>query len=1028
MTEALPDGKHTFTAVATEGSGLGNKAGTSETRTFEVNTEPPKVTLAKVTSPTKDTTPSFSGTAGEPTEVVVRVYEGVKAEGTCATAKTTASGGSWSTTAEQLTSALPKGKHTFTAVATEASGLGNSEGPERERTFEVNTEPPVVALNQPASPSKETKPSFAGSASENTEVVVHVFEGSKAEGEEIASAKTTASGGNWSTSGSELSKALATGKHTYSAYATEASGLGNGLGRSAIVVFEVNTDPPVVTLNQPTTPSKETKPSFGGSASENTEVVVHVFAGSKAEGEEVATAKTTASGGAWATESLSKALATGKHTFSVYATEVSGLGNGLGRSATVVFEVNTEPPAVTLNPVARSNNTEPTFSGTASETVPAVTVEIYEGTKAEGTPVTSVTASGDRAGEAWTSEKAKLASGKHVYTAIAVEQSGLGNANGKSKPVTLEVDTLPPTVTFNPQPLRSNDATPSFSGTASEAGTVTVELEGETVTGKKVKENLPASVTAKEGGAWETKHVPPLEEGKYTAVASEISTELPGNGVGSSAKIEFEVVTGAPTVALNPVPRSNETQPSFSGTTNEPGPEVTVEIFAGTRPEGNIIATVAVKNSSKSWSTSPLSKPLPDGKNVFTAVAIQQSGLKGNKNGESEPRTFEVDTESPVVTLAQPKTPSNETQPSFSGTASEDTEVVVHVFEGAKAEGHEVASASATAAEGRWSTGALSKALLQGKHVYGAYATEKSELKGNKDGTSTLVTFEVDTLAPTVTLNAVPSPSNNPRPAFSGTASETTKVTVLIYGGSTTAGGVLDTVEAEGTGGEWGSSKANAPELADGEYTAVATQPSALGNPSGMSSPVTYTVQSRVRRSPRISGPRYAKLGHAVRVDRPERRHSHRLRLRIRHDAWLRQRPGRMRVRQRLDFMPTLRERHRDLRIPLGRQRGAGLRPPVRLERGQHLLLPRLGSRRSTGRLGDRDIHHPGRPDVRQPKAKPPKHRRKTHRQRRTRRSVKSRQRSPRTCRPRGARRRSGRSSRTTGSTRCSARRRPERR
>ncbi len=276
------------------------------------------------------------------------VYEGGKAEGTpVASAKTTASDGSWATTAEELSNALPGGRHTFTAVAKEKSGLGNGEGTSEERTFEVSTNPPSVTLNQPPKVSGETKPSFSGTASEATEVVVRVYEGAKAEGTPVASAKTTASDGSWATTAEELSKALPEGRHTFTAVAKEKSGLGNDEGTSEERTFEVSTNPPSVTLNQPPKLSAETKPSFSGSASEATEVVVRVYEGGKAEGTPVATAKTTASDGSWATtpEELSKALPSGKHTFTAVAKEKSGLGNGEGTSEERTFEVNTNAPS-----------------------------------------------------------------------------------------------------------------------------------------------------------------------------------------------------------------------------------------------------------------------------------------------------------------------------------------------------------------------------------------------------------------------------------------------------------------------------------------------------------------------------------------------------------------------------------------------------------------------------------------------------------------------------------------------------------
>ena len=233
----------------------------------------------------------------------------------------------------------------------EKSGLNNPEGRSEERTFEVNTEPPKVTLNQPTTPSKETKPSFSGNGERK-----HRSRGARVRRQQRGRRRSRV--GQDDGVGGELDDdwrraeqgAVGRQKHVLGVRDRDERS-GNGPGKSGIVVFEVNTEPPEVTLNQPTTPSKETRPSFGGTASENTEVVVHVFAGGKGEGEEVASAKTTASGGSWSTTGaeLSKALSEGKHTFSAYATEVSGLGNKAGKSAIVMFEVNTEPPVVTLN-------------------------------------------------------------------------------------------------------------------------------------------------------------------------------------------------------------------------------------------------------------------------------------------------------------------------------------------------------------------------------------------------------------------------------------------------------------------------------------------------------------------------------------------------------------------------------------------------------------------------------------------------------------------------------------------------------
>ena len=104
------------------------------------------------------------------------------------------------------------------------------------------------------------------------------------------------------------------------------------------------------------------------------------------------------------------------------------------------------------------------------------------------------------------------------------------------------------------------------------------------------------------------------------------------------------------------------------------------------------------------------------------------------------------------------------------------------------------------------------------------------------------LTFTVDTAAPKVTLNSPESPSNNTTPSFTGTASDTTPVTVQIYAGATAKGTVLSTATATETGARWTSGNAS-PALSSGQYTAVATQANPLpGDPAGKSGPVTFTV------------------------------------------------------------------------------------------------------------------------------------------------------------------------------------------
>jgi hypothetical protein len=390
-----------------------------------------------------------------------------------------------------------------------------------------------------------------------------------------------------------------------------------------------------------------------------------------------------------------------------------------------------------------------------------------------------------------------------------------------------------PTVTLDAPASRSNDTTPSFSGTASDTTTITITVYAGEGTEGEVRATLKVQGN---GGSWTSARVsPPLPSGTYTALAAQPSSL--GNATGESDPVSFEIDTEPPTVTLKAPPsRSNDVTPSFTGTASE-ATAVTVEVFEGTRPEGNILATVTAQGTSGTWTSAQLGSPLPSGTHTFTALAIQASEIK-NPAGRSAPVTFVVDTEPPTVTLAAPTSPSNDTTPSFSGTASETTPVTVEIFAGPNAEGTVLTTASATGTGGSFTSGQTSAALAGG--TFTAVAVQPSAI-GNADGSSAPVTFVVDTGSPTVTLNPLPSPSGNAAPSFSGRASDHTPVTVQIYSGGAAEGAVLATVTAEADAGEWASARVT-PPLEWGEYTARATQPSSIGNASGASATVSFSV------------------------------------------------------------------------------------------------------------------------------------------------------------------------------------------
>jgi hypothetical protein len=342
-----PLGNGEYTAIAKQESSIGNGIGESESRTFIVNTKAPLVFLEQVPSPSKQTKPAFTGTASNSAEgeqeVTVDVYAEKAREGAIiATAHAKVSGGKW--TSEGLSEELkPKeGVGFYTAVATQKSALGNATGESNPVTFEIDTNSPVVTLNQPPSLSKEA-PSFSGTASDTKPVVVHVYEGSKPkEGPEVGEITAQPSNGVWESS--KVALALKSGKGTFTAVATQESSLGNKPGESSSVTFTVDTLSPKVTLNQPSSPSGNTTPTFTGTASELTEISIEIHAGPSAAGPVVASATAEGDGAEWSSHAATPSLANGEYT--AVAIQASSLGNAPGESNPVTFIVEARPPSV----------------------------------------------------------------------------------------------------------------------------------------------------------------------------------------------------------------------------------------------------------------------------------------------------------------------------------------------------------------------------------------------------------------------------------------------------------------------------------------------------------------------------------------------------------------------------------------------------------------------------------------------------------------------------------------------------------
>ncbi len=316
------------------------------------------------------------------------------------------------------------------------------------------------------------------------------------------------------------------------------------------------------------------------------------------------------------------------------------------------------------------------------------------------------------------------------------------------------------------------------------------------------------------------------------------------------AALQGTALAAAPELTIQPFPgnATDSQTPVFSGTTNDVRDEltsafdpVTLDIYAG----GSFVqastadAPAQTGLSEDTWEITPAT-PLEQGE--YTAVA-EQTNLETGSGTSAPPVTFTVETR-PVVTLVSPAENAvlKASEPTLSGQAEGaawDEPVMVLVHKGGSTAGTIVASESVSVSAGAWS---YSPSLSDG--VYTAQATQADEV--GDTGTSTAVTFTVDTTAPSVTLT---SPEEGALvtvsgPTLTGAAAaaawDESTATVTIREGGSLNGEVVALEHVPVSAGAWAYS---VPHLSDGIYTAQASQGDEAGH-IGTSNAVTFTVDT----------------------------------------------------------------------------------------------------------------------------------------------------------------------------------------
>ncbi|EBS6870066.1 BapA prefix-like domain-containing protein [Salmonella enterica] len=848
----------TYIITVTETDVAGNISPPSASVTFAVDTTAPAnpvITFAEDNvgdvqdnivsgTTTDDNTPVIHGTGDIGS--VITLYSGSSVLGVVTVDET----GAWTL---PVTSALPDGVYTLTAIAADAAG--NSSGVSNSFTFTIDTvplQPPVVneilddvaPVTGPLTDGAFTndRTLTINGSGENGSIVT-IYDN----GAEIGTALVT--NGNWTFNTPVLSEA----SHALTFSATD--GAGNTTAQTQPITITVDiTAPPAPTVQ--TVADDGTR--VAGLADPYATVEIR-----NADGALVGSA--VANGTGEFTVTLSPAQTDGG---TLTAIAIDRAGNN-GPAADFLASDSGLPavPAITaiednvgsiqgnIAAGGATDDTTPTLRGTTDI---GSTVEVFIDGDSAG--FATVDASGN-----WIFEIATpLSESAHNFTVQATNANGQG---GLSAPVGITIDLSAPaqpvitsatddvpgmTGTLDNGAL-TNDSRPTLNGTGEAGATIRILDNGIEI----------GSATVDQSGNWRFTPNAPLESNThlFTAVATDPAGNSGQPSDGFTLNIDAQapdvpVITSViddnnqPTVPVLPGQSTDDRQPILNGT-GEPG--ATITIFDNGTPLGT-----AQAGENGSW-TFPVPRNLSEGSHNLTVSATDPAG---NTSAVSAPWAIVVDITPPAIPVLisvvddQPGITgnlvsgqlTNDATPTLNGRGEAGATINVYL------DGNPASIGTTTVnSDGTWSFTPQTP-MANGNHTLTLSATDPA---GNSSAVSSGFVLTIDATPPaapviaSVADNTAPvtgivpngGSTNETRPTLSGTGEA--GATLSIYNGSALVG--TTQVQANGS---WSFTPSTS--LGAGVWNLTATATDAAGNTSAASETRSFTIDTTPPAAPVI--------------------------------------------------------------------------------------------------------------------------------------------------------------------------------